>query len=256
MKICNFEHQNKRSWGILKNNLITPFDKLDELNVAKSAKSSANSLKLSEVKIFPPVAPSKIVCVGRNYAAHAAELGNDTPKEPLLFLKAPSAIITENENIILPKQSNQVEFEGELGIVIGRDCKNLAIEADSSDYIFGYICLNDVTARDLQKKDGQFTRSKSFDTFCPVGAFIETELNPSDISISTKVNGKLKQAGRTSEMVFSVDFLIKYISNQMTLKAGDIIASGTPAGVSELTDGDVCVIEIEGIGELRNPVKN
>lgn len=255
MKICNFEYRNKRSWGILKENLVYPIDNIAELNLIKNYENLTKPLSESEIKFFPPVSPSKIVCVGRNYSAHAAELGNEIPKEPLLFLKAPSAIISTDESIILPRQSNQVEFEGELGVVIGRDCKDLTEEENSFEYIFGYICINDVTARDLQKKDIQFTRSKSFDTFCPVGFFIETELDVSDVRVTTKVNGEIKQNGRTSQMVFTVDFLIRYISNQMTLKAGDIIATGTPAGVSRLNHGDVCEVEIEGIGTLRNPVK-
>jgi 2-keto-4-pentenoate hydratase/2-oxohepta-3-ene-1,7-dioic acid hydratase in catechol pathway len=173
---------------------------------------------------------------------------------PLIFLKAPSSIITEGESIKIPKQSVQVEHEGELAVVIGRNCKNLFDDSNPLDYVFGYVCLNDVTARDLQRKDVQFTRAKSFDTFCPISAVIETELDVSDLRVVTRVNGKIKQDGRTSQMVFDVPFLIKYISNQMTLNAGDIIATGTPSGVSRLAVGDVCEIEIEGIGILRNPI--
>jgi 2-keto-4-pentenoate hydratase/2-oxohepta-3-ene-1,7-dioic acid hydratase in catechol pathway len=198
--------------------------------------------------------PSKIVCIGRNYADHAAELGNDLPAEPLLFLKAPSALIKNGETIILPWQSQQVEHEGELAIVIERQCKSVGENEDVTGYIRGFTCLNDVTARDLQRKDGQFTRAKSFDTFCPLGPAIETDLDPSDIRIVTRVNGVVKQDGRTSQMVFSPAFLIRYISNIMTLMPGDIIATGTPSGVSQLKAGDVCEVEIEGIGILSNPV--
>ena len=198
--------------------------------------------------------PSKIVCVGRNYAEHAAELGNEVPAETLLFLKAPSAIIFDGDKIITPPQSNQVEHEGELAIIIGRDCKNLSDDDDVREYIRGYTCLNDVTARDLQRKDGQFSRAKSFDTFCPIGPVIENELDTSDIRVVTRVNGEVRQDGRTSQMVFSVDFLVRYISNMMTLKAGDIIATGTPSGVSKMSPGDVCEVEIDGIGVLRNGV--
>ena len=212
--------------------------------------------KIEEVKLLPPVKPSKIVCVGRNYSEHARELGNEVPKEPLLFLKAPSAVISEGESIIIPKQSNQVEHEGELAIVIGRACKNLNENDNPMDYVYGYLCLNDVTARDLQRKDVQFTRAKSIDTFCPISPFIETELDVSDLRVQTRVNGVIKQDGRTAQMVFPVPFLIRYISNQMTLVPGDIIATGTPSGVSQLKDGDVCEVEIEGIGILRNPVKS
>ena len=199
--------------------------------------------------------PSKIICVGRNYADHAKELGNEIPEEPMLFLKAPSAIIFDGDEIILPKQSKQVEHEGELAVVIGRDCKNLDDSVDPKEFIYGYACLNDVTARDLQKKDIQFTRAKSFDTFCPIGAIIKAEnINISDLSIKTRVNNETKQDGRTSQMIFDIPFLIRYISNQMSLLKGDIIATGTPSGVSKLNPGDICEIEIEGIGKLTNKV--
>jgi len=204
--------------------------------------------------ILPFGVPSKIVCVGRNYADHAKELGNEVPKEPLLFLKASSALIGDGEEIILPAQSSQVEHEAELGVIIGRECKNLTDNEDPFEFIHGYICLNDVTARDLQKKDVQFTRGKSFDTFCPVGSDVAIGLNPSNLRITAKVNGEIKQDGSTSHMIFDIPFLMRYISNQMTLKKGDLIATGTPSGVSRLNTGDVCEIEIEGIGVLRNKV--
>jgi len=200
--------------------------------------------------------PSKIVCVGRNYAEHAKELGNETPTAPLLFLKAPSSLIPNGDAIKIPPQSVQVEHEGELAIVIGRSCKNLGASDNPFDYVLGYTCLNDVTARDIQRKDIQFTRGKSFDTFCPVGPCLETDLDPSDIRVTTSLNGVIKQDGRTSQMVFPVDFLIRYISIQMTLVEGDIIATGTPAGVSKMHPGDICEVEIEGIGVLRNPVED
>ena len=199
--------------------------------------------------------PTKIICVGRNYAEHAKELGNEVPKDPLLFLKAPSALVRHSDAILIPPQSSQVEHEGELAVIIGRTCKNLRDDDDPFEYILGYTCLNDVTARDIQRKDVQFTRGKSFDTFCPIGPVIETALNVSDIRLTTKVNAVLKQDGRTSQMVFPVDFLIRYISNQMTLVEGDIVATGTPSGVSKMEPGDVCEIEIEGIGVLRNPIE-
>ena len=201
--------------------------------------------------------PSKIVCVGRNYAAHAKELGNEVPSEPLLFLKAPTALVLPSDRkreIVLPPQSERVEHEGELAIVIGKQCKDLVDEALVSDYIRGYTCLNDVTARDLQKRDGQFTRAKSFDTFCPVGPWIETELDVSDLRVVTRVNGEMRQDGRTRDMVFSPEFLIRYISQMMTLLPGDLIATGTPEGVGPLVRGDVCEVEIEGIGVLTNTV--
>ena len=254
MRICRFLHDGKIKNGVVVNEFVYLLNDSPNLQQIDLDLKNAVSLKKSEVKFLPPAMPTKIVCVGRNYAEHAAELGNEIPKEPLLFLKATSSLIIDGENILLPSQSIQVEHEGELAVVIGRDCKNIAENENVSDFVFGYICLNDVTARDIQRKDIQFTRAKSFDTFCPVGAFIETDLDVSDLLITTKVNGVLKQRARTSQMIFSVPFLIRYISNQMMLKAGDIIATGTPAGVSRLADGDVCEVEIEGIGVLRNGV--
>src|SRR5678815_3068745 len=194
-----------------------------------------------------PIRPSKIVCVGRNYREHAAELGNKMPDEPLLFLKAPSAIISSGDEIVLPSASQQVEHEGELGVVIGRVAHNIPSDEDPLSYVLGYTCVNDVTARDLQRKDVQFTRGKSFDTFCPVGPWIETELDPLNLTVKTRVNNVEKQSGRTADMAFSVPFLIRYIADVMTLLPGDLIATGTPAGVSPMKDGDVVEVEIEGI---------
>lgn len=207
-----------------------------------------------KIEIGKEFVPSKIVCVGRNYADHAAELGNEVPMEPLLFLKAPSAVVFNGDEIVVPRHSIQVEHEGELAVVISKICRGLANDVNPLDYVLGYACLNDVTARDLQRKDGQFARAKSFDTFCPIGPFIETELDISDIRVIVRVNGIVKQDGRTSQMVFPVEFLIRYISQMMTLNAGDVIATGTPSGVSRMTAGDVCEVEIEGIGTLTNPV--
>lgn len=256
MKICRFQYNNKAAYGISIDNefvLIPDFDFSMEIS---DSLLGGKRIPESEVqKVLPPVSPSKIVCVGRNYSEHAAELGNEVPKEPLLFLKATSSIITDGEEIIIPGQSQQVEHEGELAVVIGRKCKNLSGMDDPMDYVFGYMCLNDITARDLQRKDVQFTRAKSFDTFCPVGSHIETELNFSDLSVVTKVNDITKQNGRTSQMVFTIPFLIKYISNQMTLNSGDIIATGTPSGVSKLDVGDIVEVEIEGVGNLKNLVQ-
>lgn len=198
--------------------------------------------------------PSKIVCVGRNYAAHAKELGNEVPAEPLLFLKAPSAVIRHEEAIVVPVLSERVEHEGELAVVIRKEAKALSDADDWRDYVLGYTCLNDVTARDLQRKDGQFTRAKSFDTFCPVGPWIETELDVEDLKVVTRVNGETRQSGRTSDMVFPVGYLIRYISQMMTLMPGDVIATGTPEGVGPLIAGDVCEVEIDGIGILKNTV--
>ena len=206
------------------------------------------------MKLQEPIRPSKIVCVGRNYREHAAELGNKTPDEPLLFLKAPSAIISSGAEIVLPGASQQVEHEGELGVVIGRIARNIASDEDSLNYVLGYTCVNDVTARDLQRKDVQFTRGKSFDTFCPVGPWIETDIDPGNVEVQTRLNGEVKQKGNTADMAFSVAFLIRYISEIMTLYPGDLIATGTPAGVSRMKPGDVVEVEVSGIGVLRNSV--
>ncbi|MBX3282156.1 MAG: fumarylacetoacetate hydrolase family protein [Acidobacteria bacterium] len=200
--------------------------------------------------------PSKIVCVGRNYVDHAKELGNEVPKAPLLFLKAPSSLITNGDAIVIPHQSQQVEHEAELAIVIAKQCKDLRDDDDVKEYIKGFTCLNDVTARDIQRADVQFTRGKSFDTFCPIGPHIVSDLDAADLAVTCRINGEVRQSGRTSQMVFSPTYLIRYISRQMTLLPNDVIATGTPAGVSKLAAGDVCEVEIEGIGILSNPVKS
>jgi 2-keto-4-pentenoate hydratase/2-oxohepta-3-ene-1,7-dioic acid hydratase in catechol pathway len=221
----------------------------------KWAKSARRYLA-EECRLLVPVEPSKIVCVGRNYAAHAAELGNEMPKEPLIFLKPPSSLIGPEQTIEIPHSSNRVEHEGELGVVIGKRCAHLEDNEDALDYVLGYTCVNDVTARDLQKADVQFTRAKGFDTFCPVGPHIETALDPRDILVETRVNGILRQSGRTSLMTFSVEYLVRCISRVMTLMPGDLIATGTPAGVGPLLKGEEVEVSVEGIGVLRNPVQS
>jgi len=210
--------------------------------------------RAADVRFVAPVQPGKIVCVGRNYAAHAAELGNEVPKEPLIFLKPPSSVIGPGEAIVLPAQSQKVEHEGELGLVVGRRCSHLKDSDDALSYLLGYTCVNDVTARDLQKADVQFTRAKGFDTFCPVGPHIETQLDPADVLVETHVNGARRQSGRTSLMIYPVAFLVRWISNVMTLLPGDLIATGTPAGVGPLVAEDAVEISVSGVGVLRNPV--
>ena len=199
------------------------------------------------------VSPSKIVCVGRNYADHAKELGNETPQEPLLFLKPPSALLAPGGTIVLPLQSQRVEYEGELAVVIGRTAKNVR-RADWRDYVQGFSCANDVTARDLQKKDGQFTRGKGFDTFCPIGPRIVSDLDVSSLRVTTRVNGETRQDGNTRQMIFPCDVLLEFITSVMTLLPGDVILTGTPAGVGPLAKGDTVEVEVEGIGTLRNVV--
>jgi len=203
--------------------------------------------------LLPPALPTKIVCVGRNYADHAKELGNEAPAEPILFLKPPSALLAPFGTIVRPPQSQRVDFEGELAVIIGREAKNVSAK-DWRDFVRGFACANDVTARDLQKKDVQFTRGKSFDTFCPIGPCIEDDLDPSDLRITTRVNGEVRQDGRTSQMIFPVPFLLEFITSVMTLLPGDVILTGTPAGVGPLSAGETVEVEVEGIGVLRNAV--
>jgi len=239
--------------GIIAGQLVLPLAAGETIESCPPARTEG-AIPLSKIKLLAPVVPSKIVCVGRNYREHAAELGNKMPDEPLLFLKAPSAVIGADDCIELPAQSKQVEHEGELGVVIGRRARKLTSSEDPLEFVLGYTCVNDVTARDLQRKDVQFTRAKSFDTFCPVGPFIVTGVDPLNLIVTTRLNGLVKQEGRTADMAFSVPFLIRYITDIMTLYPGDLIATGTPAGVSALHDGDICEVEIDGIGILRNTV--
>jgi 2-keto-4-pentenoate hydratase/2-oxohepta-3-ene-1,7-dioic acid hydratase in catechol pathway len=207
----------------------------------------------SGAELLPPAVPTKIIAVGRNYAEHAKELGNEPPSEPIIFLKPPTALLPPNGTIIRPPQSQRVDYEGELAMVIGKRGRN--VQAGRwRDVVQGFTCANDVTARDLQKKDVQFTRGKGFDTFCPIGPCIETDLDPSDLRLVTRVNGEIKQNGRTSQMVFPCSVLIEFISAIMTLEPGDVILTGTPAGVGPLASGDEVEVEIEGIGTLRNHV--
>ncbi|HEX8422153.1 MAG TPA: fumarylacetoacetate hydrolase family protein [Pyrinomonadaceae bacterium] len=214
-----------------------------------------DSVPLASVRLLAPVEPSKIVCVGRNYRDHAAELGNPMPDEPLLFLKPPSSVVGHGDAIELPPVSARVEHEGELGVVIGRSARRLSDSENPLDYVLGYTCVNDVTARDLQRRDVQFTRAKSFDTFCPFGPYIVSGLDPFDLQVETRVNGDVRQRGRTSAMAFPVSYLIRYISHIMTLEAGDVISTGTPSGVGPLADGDVVEVEVEHVGVLGNPVR-
>jgi 2-keto-4-pentenoate hydratase/2-oxohepta-3-ene-1,7-dioic acid hydratase in catechol pathway len=203
--------------------------------------------------LLPPVAPTKIVCVGRNYADHAKELGNEAPSEPIIFLKPPSALLSPGGTIVRPQLSQRVDFEGELAIVVGREAKAVPA-ARWRDYVRGFACANDVTARDIQKKDVQFTRGKGFDTFCPIGPCVETELDPADLRVTTRVNGETRQDGRTSQMIFSCAVVFEFITSVMTLMPGDVILTGTPAGVGPLEADDTVEVEIEGIGVLRNEV--
>jgi len=213
------------------------------------------SYNVDMLDILPPVIPSKIICIGLNYIDHAKELQMDLPEEPLLFMKPNSAVIGDGDKIVYPPVSQRVDYEAELAVVIGEQCRNIHAE-NAEDFILGYTCFNDVTARDLQQKDGQWTRAKSFDTFAPIGPFIveESDFDPSDIGISCRVNGSTKQDSRTSNLIFDVPFLIEFISSIMTLEKGDVIATGTPSGVGSLAKGDRVEVEIEGVGILENEV--
>ncbi|MCS6825739.1 MAG: fumarylacetoacetate hydrolase family protein, partial [Caldilinea sp.] len=208
---------------------------------------------LDEVRLLAPVTPSKIACVGRNYAEHAAELGNEVPPEPLIFLKPPSSVIGPDQPVVYPSCSERVDHEAELAVVIGRRCRRVAA-ADALHYVFGYTVANDVTARDLQKKDGQWTRAKGFDTFAPVGPWIDTTFDPTDRTVRCLVNGEVRQQGVTSWMIYSIPQIIAYIARFMTLEPGDLILTGTPSGVGPVKPGDVMTVEVEGLGAIRNPV--
>jgi 2-keto-4-pentenoate hydratase/2-oxohepta-3-ene-1,7-dioic acid hydratase in catechol pathway len=212
-------------------------------------------IPLVEAHLLAPVQPSKIVCVGRNYKEHAAELGNEVPTEPLLFFKPPSSLLATGGTIVRPAISERTDYEGELGVVIGRRCHRLDENEDVRPYILGYTCVNDFTARDLQKKDSQWVRGKGYDTFCPVGPLVSDEVNPwKGVQVETRVNGEVRQSGNTRDFIFSLGTVIRYISQIMTLEPGDLIASGTPEGVGPVVAGDVVEVLIEGIGKLSNPV--
>jgi 2-keto-4-pentenoate hydratase/2-oxohepta-3-ene-1,7-dioic acid hydratase in catechol pathway len=256
MRICRFKEPStgRARSGLLEGENVRPFP-LDTPTENYQEAVTEPPVALEGLRLLAPVSPTKIVCVGRNYREHAAELGNQMPSEPLLFLKPPSSVIGQGDFIELPKISERVEHEGELAVVIGRRARRIAEDEDPLSYVLGYTCLNDVTARDLQRRDVQFTRGKSFDTFCPVGPFVVRGLDPLDLRVQTRVNGEVRQSARTSAMAFPVPFLLRYISNVMTLEPGDLIATGTPAGVGPLRDGDEVEVEVEGVGTLLNRVR-
>jgi 2-keto-4-pentenoate hydratase/2-oxohepta-3-ene-1,7-dioic acid hydratase in catechol pathway len=244
MRLVRFIHKGAAHRGILRGDEVT-------LGVGSGRPLT---VKVSEVRFLAPVTPSKIVLAGLNYRDHAEELGMEIPSEPVIFIKPSTAVIGPGEAISYPKCSHRVDFEAELGIVIKDKVRNIPKEK-VIDHIEGYTCFNDVTARDIQNKDTQWTRAKSFDTFAPVGPWIETELDPSDISIRSYLNGELKQDSRTSKFIFGVAELVSFISGVMTLLPGDVIATGTPPGVGPMNDGDEIAVEIEGIGRLVNRVQ-
>ena len=259
MKYCRFVSADGPQFGLIENvdgsNCITRIAS-DGPIPDFAGGQRVSQLPLSAAKVIEPTTPSKIVCVGRNYADHAKELGNDVPTEPLIFLKPPTAVIAPGDKIARPKHlSQRVDFEGELTVVIGKSCRNLGPKDDVKPYILGYTCANDVTARDLQKKDGQWTRAKSFDTFCPLGPIVTDEIDPwKGVRVETRVNGEVKQSESTTAFIFPVDVVVRFASQVMTLLPGDIILTGTPAGIGPLVAGDEVTVSIEGIGSLTNPV--
>ena len=250
MKIYRFEHKDRILWGVLKEEKLHPVSG----SIFEKFRVGKRSIPISQVSLLPPVEPTKIVAVGRNYLAHSRELGNPVPKEPLLFLKPPSAVIGPNGIISYPEMSERVDYEGELAVIIGKEARRLSDETEVEGFILGYTCFNDITARDLQVKDVQFTRAKSFDTFASAGPCIATGLDPGGLRIKTFLNGKLRQSASTRNMLFPVPFLIRYVSRIMTLYPGDIITTGTPEGVGPMVPGDRVDVQIEGIGTLSNTV--
>lgn len=277
MRYCRFALNGLNHYGLVES--VAGRDEITRLLLQPPASSDGDveglpsrrmdRIPLAEASLLAPVEPSKIVCVGRNYREHAAELGHDVPTEPLIFLKAPTTLLAPGATILRPKISQRTDYEGELGVVISRRCRHLREDEDVRSYILGYTCVDDFTARDLQTKDGQWTRAKSFDTFCPVGPLVsdgidgggegresaQSNLDPwAGVQVETRVNGDVRQSGNTRDFIFALDVVLRFITQVMTLYPGDLIATGTPSGVGPVVAGDVVEISIPGIGTLRNPV--
>ncbi len=263
MKYCRFDLNGSAHYGLVES--VAGNDEITRLLLQPPQDSNGDveglpsrrmdRIPLAEASLLPPVQPTKIVCVGRNYRGHAAELGNEIPTEPLLFFKPPSSLLTTGGTMLRPKISTRTDFEGELGVVIARRCHQLADGDDVRPYILGYTCVNDFTARDLQKKDSQWVRGKGYDTFCPVGPLVTDEIDPwAGVQVETRVNGEVRQSGNTRDFIFSLEVVLRYISQIMTLEPGDLIATGTPEGVGPVVSGDVVEVSVEGIGRLKNPV--
>ena len=249
MRACRFHRAGREHWGVVEG------DRVRALTAEPWAGGLPEGppLPLAGLELLAPVAPTKVVCVGRNYAAHAKELGNEPPKEPLLFLKPSTAVVGPGAPIRLPEQSSEVHHEAELAVVIGRTLTRASAQ-EARAAVFGFTCLNDVTARDIQRAEKQFTRAKGFDTFCPVGPVVETSLDVSDLSVTCRVNGDVRQRGFTRDMTWDPFELLAFISRVMTLLPGDLVATGTPEGVGPIRAGDLVEVEISGIGVLANPV--
>jgi len=271
MKYCRFRFENQIMYGAVEDRGGEPWivdlatapeeDLAFHLGRALAAKELVidpagfdfEPLALSEAELLPPVTPSKIICVGRNYRDHAKELGNEVPAEPLLFFKPPSSLLAHNGTVVMPPESERVDFEGELAVVIGKRATKLTADVDWRSYARGYTIANDVTARDLQKKDGQWTRAKGFDTFCAVGPVVSGDVDPEKgLTLETRVNGEVRQHGSTLDFIFSIPELLRYITAAITLEPGDLLLTGTPAGVGPLKAGDRVDVSIDGLGVLSN----
>jgi 2-keto-4-pentenoate hydratase/2-oxohepta-3-ene-1,7-dioic acid hydratase in catechol pathway len=263
MKYCRFQLDNQPLYGLVES--VSGQEQITRIFLKPPQNAGGDledvptrrmeHLALAEAELLAPVCPSKIVCVGRNYREHAAELGNEVPPEPLIFLKPPSSLLAPGAQVRRPRIAERVDHEGELGVVIAKKCYQLADDEDVRPYVLGYTCVNDVTARDLQKKDGQWTRAKGFDTFCPVGPLVTNEIDPwAGIAVETRVNGGVRQQGNTRDFIFPLDVIIRYISQVMTLLPGDLIPTGTPQGVGPVLAGETMEVIVEGIGTLSNPV--
>ncbi|WUJ71310.1 fumarylacetoacetate hydrolase family protein [Kribbella soli] len=258
MRIARFSVDDEPKYGVVETDdpegLVGTVNVLDSDPLYRPVQFTGERLQLADVRLLAPVIPrSKVVCVGRNYAAHAQELGNDVPEQPLIFLKPNTSVIGPRDGIVYPEQTSDLNFEGELAIVIGRICRELPRER-ANEVIFGYTVANDVTARDLQKTDGQWARAKGYDTFCPLGPWISTELDASDLRVTTELNGEPKQDGRTSQFIFDIPDVLAYITSFTTLLPGDVVLTGTPAGVGPMLPGDEVSVTVEGLGTLTNKV--
>ncbi len=252
MKYARAEHNGQIHHAIVENDdlILLSSDPITD----PSAAPTGVRLKLADARLLAPCVPSKVVAIGINYRDHAGEMGHDLPEDPVIFLKPPTAVIGPGDEIVRPEQSQRVDHEAELALVIGKQCKGVKA-ADAAQYIFGYTCCNDVTARDLQKKDGQWTRGKGFDTFCPLGPWIETELDHANADVESRLNGEVKQHSNTKYLINPIGRLVEFVSAVMTLLPGDVITTGTPSGIGPMQSGDVIEVEVAGIGTLRNTVR-
>jgi 2-keto-4-pentenoate hydratase/2-oxohepta-3-ene-1,7-dioic acid hydratase in catechol pathway len=265
MKYCRFFLQKQAQYGLVETRdgveyitrVLATVPEASDGDVEGLPTRRMEAIALDKADLLAPVRPSKIVCVGRNYREHAAELNHEIPQEPLLFFKPPSSLLAPGGTILRPTVSERTDYEGELGVVIGRRCHRIADSDDVRPYILGYTCVNDFTARDLQNKDTQWTRAKGFDTFCPVGPLVADGVDPwTGVQVETRVNGEVRQSGNTRDFIFPLDVIIRYISRVMTLEPGDLIATGTPKGVAPVVAGDRIEVSVEGVGTLSNPVAN